>query len=206
MESRAQRRAQAAQDPLGTARGLERAEEVHEEASQARFARMVRLLERASDLEAQARLEQGDEPTSRGVLEDHPRLDLGVLAANGYCRPREESYGVVDWAGAGSPIDTLQFVISLVNSAEPFIELEASSGASRLYQTLRQVDRGVNGRTRWCFVCPISGTPVEVVAFRGRGFASARTQRLANRSQHQPKARPKMRRKAVRLSRQEPLG
>ncbi len=123
------------------------------------------------------------EGMARGVLDDHPRLDMRTLINAGHAVSGQRSSAVIDWADATPLIDGLRFVIDLRTSVEPHIELEMMRQGQPTYQSLRLMHRGPGGRSRWCFVCPVSGTACEVVALRYGRFASAKAQRLVNRSQ-----------------------
>ncbi|MHB8286676.1 MAG: hypothetical protein ACYDD1_18635, partial [Caulobacteraceae bacterium] len=115
--------------------------------------------------------------------EDHARLDLRVLAKKGYCRSGERRLGAIDWSDTNPSIDALRFLIDLTDPLQPHAELEMMQWGMPSYQTVRLIDRGANGRTRWCFVCPVTGEAVEVLAYRASRFASPKAQRLVNRSQ-----------------------
>ena len=117
---------------------------------------------------------------TRGVLEEHPRIDIRRLHLP-----------------LAFPVDTIVERPLAFGAAEPkkvLVAVEECEGrleaarirfydGDRMEQYVQIIIKEIGGRSRPFFKCPIDRTAVEVLAYREGLFASAKAQSLVNRSQ-----------------------
>ncbi len=121
------------------------------------------------------------------VWEDHPRLDLRVLAREGGLQRGGLTGLVLDWP-RGGVLDRAFVLVDLRDPMAPVVGVQWHAGLQQGRQSIRLLTPEFGRRQRYVFQCPATLYPSEVLAFRHGRFASREAQRLKNRSQ-MPRAR-----------------
>ena len=135
------------------------------------------------------------EKTPWAAREDHLRIDINVLKAEGLLRPGKLT--LVDLLWPDSPFD-IRAACLAIDMREPEHEIRiATEGEEgpRLYPVgLRW--RDIGGRQRPSMVCQMDGGEVEVLAYRFGYFGEPRFLRLTQRSQLKPRTRVRAKRRS----------
>ncbi len=121
------------------------------------------------------------------ILEDHPMIDIRVLAAEGYLRRGERTIVGLDWSCEPGRVFVM---FNLMERSSPWAGIlfaRGVAGRDVLQQVFELTPPPDTGRHRYSFICPNSGKPAEVLAYRGGRFAPRQAQRLVNRSQRKTK-------------------
>ena len=151
-------------------------------------------LDRASDGVANSRALSPDIPIA--FWEDHPRLDLRVLAQAGWLRRGELSGVTLMWT-AGAELLRCDLYIDLRKAERAYIGVDGRHMGKHFYQAIRLQPLPANGRKRYMMTCPATWSDVEVMAFREGRFASKLAQRLVNASQRPDLGEPRIQRPTV---------
>jgi hypothetical protein len=189
------RKAKRRKDKLGTDAALMAGEAAPEPPMDARFNNFRALIRGAAGPAALACATRPQmAPVSVGVLEDHPRIDMRVLARRFKISPGGIYVGRLRWLTEGRRGPQAEVLINLSDEAHPFLAIMLSTEAAQPIQIigLRKGPSAVY--KRWYLECPVTGEPTEVLALRHGVFASRKAHRLVNQSQ-----RPKRRRSTSAL-------
>jgi hypothetical protein len=113
--------------------------------------------------------------------EDHPRIDLRVLAGADEILMGMHTVTFLCWPG--SYLAEAYVCCDLRPPGPPVVGLVTWLDGARVYQRIELIVPPPGVRRRYMFRCPVTGKPVETLAFRNGRFASRLAQRLLHQSQ-----------------------
>ncbi len=117
----------------------------------------------------------------RLILEDQPIIDIRVIVREGYLYRGRLTGFVLAWPRP-SPVRRLYGLTDLrAEQSFPFVGLRWKKAGRQHHQAVRLIVP--SDGERFLMKCPVTGQPVDTVAFRWDRFASRIAQRLVNRSQ-----------------------
>ena len=130
------------------------------------------------------RLGQGLETLTgpRERLEEHVRLDVRLWFREGRMTPGKRRAEALCWDAPQGP-GRLVLISDLRANTPPRLLLAFNTADGAVLQRVELVLEAISGRLRPSLICPVTGKKVEVLAFRGGRFASAKSQKLAHSSQ-----------------------